>query len=136
MNKLLESIRKNYKAVNITILCLCIYLLFIFPIVSTILEKISPVLTRCPYLQLTGKPCPLCGGTRFLKNIKTVFHDITYVFNFFGLVILILIMETIFRIINIKTKQNKKKVIIYDVLVHIILFISYLIYVVNFIKND
>jgi len=135
MGKILEFLKKNYKAINITVLCICIYLLFVFPIVSSILEKISPELTKCSYLQLTGKPCPLCGGTRFLRNIKNVFNDITYVFNFFGLIILFLIFETIFRIINIKKKESKKIVIIYDIIIHLILLICYTIYVIYFINK-
>lgn len=136
MNSIVEFIKKNYKTINITILCICIYFLFIYPLISTILEKFFPSLTKCSYLQLTGKPCPLCGGTRFLRNIKNVFYDTTYVFNFFGLIILIFIIETIFRIINIKRKENRRKVIGFDIIIHCLLFICYLIYVIYYIINN
>ena len=135
MKRIFSGIKKNYKTINIVIISICIYLLIVFPIISTIMESISPALTKCPYLQLTGKPCPLCGGTRFIKNIKNVFYDIHYVFNIFGLIILILILETIFRIGNIIKKENKEGIIKFDFFIHIILFIIYIIYSIYFINN-
>ena len=135
MKKIFEGIKNNYKAINIVILCMCLYLLLLYPFISQVMEKISPTLTKCPYLELTGKPCPLCGGTRFLRNIKNVFYDIHYVFNIFGLIILVLIIETIFRIINLKTKQKKEIVIEFDVIIHLVLFIIYIIYAIFYINK-
>lgn len=134
MEKIFKGIKKNYKIFNIVILSFCLYLFILYPLVSQILEKISPTLTKCPYLQLTGKPCPLCGGTRFLKNIKNVFYDIHYVFNFYGLVILMLAMETIFRIFNLIKKVNKDNIIMFDVTIHFILFMIYMIYIIYYIN--
>ena len=74
---------KTYKIVNIVIVCLVIYIYF-FPQISIVLEKVMPNSTKCVYLTITGKPCPLCGGTRYIKNIKKCFYDITYLYNFFG----------------------------------------------------
>jgi len=136
MEKILQVFKKNYKAINITILCLCLYLVIFFPFISLLLERISPVLTKCPYLQMTGKPCPLCGGTRFLQNIKNVFHDIHYIFNIFGLIIFLMIMEIVFRSINIKKKENRDIIIKWDIIIHIILIISYLIYCIWFISKQ
>ena len=134
MRKIFETIKSNYKIINIVILCICIYLIIFLPLVSKGLEKISPILTKCVYLQLTGKPCPLCGGTRFLKNIKNVFHDFSYVLNIFGLITLILILEIIFRITNLFIKQYKNNIIKYDIIIHIILFIAYIVYAIYYIS--
>lgn len=132
--KFFNIVQKEYKKINITILGICIYFLC-FPIIAKVLEKISPILTRCPYLSMTGKPCPLCGGTRFLRNIGNVFNDISYVFNFFGILILILMLEIVFRTINILKKKYNKKMIVIDVIVHIVLFILYTGYEVWFITK-
>lgn len=135
MEKVLQRIKESYKMINIAILCICLYLLFVFPIFSNILEKISPTLTRCPYLQITGKPCPLCGGTRFLQNFKNVFYDFHYVLNFFGLITLIIILEVFFRIINIRKNEKRESVIKWDIIIHSILFLSYLIYAMYYINK-
>ena len=135
MEKELQKVKNKYKTINITILCICLYVLFIFPFFSTILEKISPSLTKCTYLQITGKPCPLCGGTRFLQNIKNVFYDFSYVLNFFGLVTLIIILEIIFRIVNIRKNEKRKQVIKWDIIIHSILFVCYIIYILVYISK-
>ena len=132
--KFFNMIEKEYKKVNVTLLGICIYFLC-FPMISKVLEEISPALTKCPYLSMTGKPCPLCGGTRFLKNIGNVFNDISYVFNFFGALILVLIIEIVFRTINIFKKKYNKKLIVIDIIAHIILFILYTGYEIWFITK-
>lgn len=130
--KIIKDIKSNYKTINITILCICIFILLL-PEVLSILEKISPVLTKCPYLILTGKPCPLCGGTRFIKNIKNSFNNLSYFLNFFGIVIILLLFEIIFRIINILKKEYSNKLIKIDIIIHILVFVVYIIYGIWFI---
>lgn len=125
-------IKKNYKIINITILCICIYLLC-FPLISILLESVNPSLTKCAYLSLTNKPCPLCGGTRFLKNITNVFYDITYIFNFFGLLIFIVILEIIFRATNIIKNRNSIMLIRLDIILHGFILVFYFIYEILFI---
>ena len=124
---------KNYKTINIVILCINIYLLFILPLVSGLLERISPALTKCSYLQITGKPCPLCGGTRFLRNIGNAFSDISYLFNIFGFILLLLVIEMIFRIINLKKKKYNDSFIKFDIILHCLLLISYILYSIFYI---
>ena len=131
--KILKEIKKNYKIINIVILCICI-LILLLPIVLQMLEQISPVFVKCPYLQLTGKPCPLCGGTRFIKNIGNAINDLSYFLNFFGIIIIIVILEIIFRTINIIKKKYKESVIKIDIILHIIIFIIYISYDIWFIK--
>ena len=133
MKMISQEMEKNYRVINIVLLCICLYLLVFHPFISKVMEQISPILTKCPYLQLTGKPCPLCGGTRFLRNIKNVFYDIHYVFNIFGLISLALIIEILFRIINLKIKRNKNIIINLDIIIHGILFIIYIIYAIYYI---
>lgn len=130
--KILKDIKNNYKTINITILCVCIFM-FLLPEVMNILEKISPVITKCPYLTLTGKPCPLCGGTRFIRNMKNSVNDLSYFFNFFGVIVIIVILEIIFRIINILKNEHKDIIIKIDIFVHIIIFILYTIYEIFYI---
>lgn len=130
--KILKEIKSDYKIINIVILCICILIIWL-PKVLQILEYVSPVFVKCPYLQLTGKPCPLCGGTRFIKNIGSAINNPSYFLNFFGVIIIIIIMEIIFRTINIIKKEYKESVIKIDIILHIIIFITYVSYEIWFI---
>lgn len=135
--KLINNIKKNYLYINMAFLGLTIYII-IYPFLSLILEKVSPILTKCTYLYLTGNPCPFCGGTRFIRNISKVFTDINYIFNFFGVFFLIIILELIFRLFNIiRIKRNKMndKIIIFDIIIHIILIILLIVYEIIFFIN-
>lgn len=131
--KILEEIKRDYRIINIVILCICI-LILLLPTILQILEYISPAFVKCPYLQLTGKPCPLCGGTRFIKNIDNAINDLSYFLNFFGIIIIIIVMEIIFRTINVIKKEYKESVIKIDIILHIIIFIIYISYEIWFIK--
>ena len=135
MGSIINEFKKNYKTINIIVLCISIYLLIFSPLISILLEKISPALTKCPYLLMTGKPCPLCGGTRFLKHINNAFNDISYLFNKFGLIILIMILEVFFRIILLIKKEKRDIVIKADIFIHLILLSCYLVYSIFFILN-
>lgn len=132
ITKILKDIKNNYRTINIVILCISIFILLL-PVVLSMLEKISPVLTRCPYLELTGKPCPLCGGTRFIKNIKNSFNDLSYFLNFFGIIISIVVFQIVFRTINIFKKEYSDRLIKTDIIVHILIYIAYTIYEICFI---
>lgn len=130
---------KNYIYTNITLLSFAIYIVF-FPIISKLLNLISPNLTKCPYLQMTGKPCPLCGGTRYIAGLYHVFTDITYLFSPFGAIILFVFFEIVFRIILIfnlkKTQKINKKVLAFDIVIHIIALISFLLYEIIYLLNN
>ena len=76
MEKLFEDIRKNYRVINIVVFFLCVYIIVFFNLSDNI-GKIAPTLTKCPYFALTGKICPLCGGTRYFFNLKSALIDIT-----------------------------------------------------------
>lgn len=127
--KVVNFIKKNYRIINVIILCICIYAIF-FPIISELMEKILPTLTKCPYLSLTGKPCPLCGGTRFIKNIPNEIKNISYFFNFFGFIFILLILEIVFRIVNIIRKNWSDKIVKIDIMLHTFLAIIYIVYII------
>ncbi len=131
-----KKIEKNYIYINITFLILSIYVIF-FPIISEAIQKIIPQFGRCPYLMLTGKNCPLCGGTRYIKNLPEALNDITYLFNPFGIIIIAVMFEIIFRSINIikckNTKQKSlEKTIKFDIILHSIEIIGLILYEILF----
>jgi len=119
-------------------LCICIYI-FCLPIISKLLEIVFPGLTYCPFLAMTGKPCPLCGGTRFIEGIPKHLNDISYFINVFGLFLIIIIGEFIYRIINVLKKEYTEKYIKKDIVIHIILislfFLYELIYVLLILRE-
>lgn len=131
---MIKFIKKNYDYINITIISLCGYaIIYVFGI-SRMLEKYFPDFIKCVYLQYTGKPCPLCGGTRYIRNIAEAFNDISYLFNFFGFVVIVFVFEVLFRIILLLNKKEKNnKIIFTDILVHSLILIVYFIYIVIFL---
>ena len=124
---MIKFIKNNYKTMNIIALCLCIYI-FCYPIISKIIESIIPGLTYCPFLAITGKPCPLCGGTRFVEGIPKHLNDIKYFLNFFGFLMLFISFEFIFRIITLFKKEITDKYMNLDILIHIIVISAIIIY--------
>ena len=125
-----EKIKKNYMYISITGWILSIYVI-LFPMIAEILEKISGELTKCVFLRTTGKPCPLCGGTRYIKNIGNVFQDITYLANPFGIIVLCVVFEFFFRIyciFRIKRNKDLARLITFDIVIHSIMAISFFLY--------
>ena len=96
INKILNYIKKNYKILNIIFLLLSMYVI-LFPIISIPIKNIFPEFGECTYLRVTGEPCPLCGGTRYIQNLSQVFQDITYLFHPFGVIVMFVIFEFIFN---------------------------------------
>ncbi len=134
MEKLFEDIKKNYRVINIVVFFLCVYIIAFFNLSDNV-GKIAPTLTKCPYLALTGKLCPLCGGTRYFLNLKSALNDITYLFNFFGIVFVFFIFEIFFRAINSLKHKYSNIMIKLDIVIHIIVFILYTIYEIVFIMK-
>lgn len=139
MDRIINFVKKNYIYINITFLIFTIYII-LFPIISIPINNIFPQLSICPYLRITGRPCPLCGGTRYIANLPRVFTDITYLFHPFGAIMIVVICENIFRIYNIFTykKERSNKWIEKDISVHLfllnILNIYEIIYIVLQLK--
>lgn len=135
---MLNKIEKNYMYISITFLLLAVYVI-LFPFISRGLEFISPEITQCQYKRITGKDCPLCGGTRYMRGLGNVFSDITYILHPFGYMMLGIAFELFFRIYciyAIKKKKKLKGIIIFDVIVHLIIMILFFSYEISFIHNS
>ena len=134
MNKIINVMKKNYIYVNITFLLLTVYVI-LFPFIASFLEKIDPRFVQCPYLRMTGKPCPLCGGTRYVSGLYNLKNDITYLFQPFGIMMIVIICDLIFRIYNLITlkKEKSEKYVKIDIIIHILIIICFLLYELVFI---
>ena len=127
--------KRNYIYLSITMLMLSLYIVF-FPFFAKILNGISPNFTKCVYRSITGKPCPLCGGTRFIAGIKENLINISYFNSFFGYMIIFIFFEIIFRIFCIiytSISKDIKKLVVLDILIHLLCFILFITYEVLFI---
>lgn len=122
---------KNYIYINIVLLMLSIYVI-LFPIIIMPITKIIPSLGICPYFRLTGNLCPLCGGTRYISGIFKIFKDPTYLINPFGIIILVVIFEIIFRIWLLIQKNYSKKNVVFDFYYHLIIVILFFLYEILF----
>lgn len=132
-----EFFKKNYNYINITIISLCGYIVAHIFLISRIFEKYFPNFAKCAYLQYTGNPCPLCGGTRYIRNIREAFSDISYLFNFFGFAVIVFIFEVLFRMVLLISKKEKSKtLIVTDIFIHSIILIIYLIYIFKFFISN
>ena len=134
MKKIVNFVKKNYIYVNITFICLIIYVI-LFPMISIPMGKIFPHFNECSYLRITGKPCPLCGGTRYIQGLPKVFTDITYILNPFGAIMVVIFCEFLFRLYNLTTlkKEKSEKWIENDITVHLLLLICLNLYEIIFI---
>lgn len=137
MNKIINFIKKNYIYVNISFLSLVIYII-LFPIIEAPIKKVFPMFNECTYLRMTGKPCPLCGGTRYIKNLPRVFEDITYLFHPFGIIMIFIFFEFIYRIYNLITikKEKTQRYIKIDLIIHLIALICFALYEIIFLLNN
>lgn len=133
-----KILKRNYKIISLIILAFCIYF-FILPFLAPLMEKIAPNLWTCPFLNVTGKPCPICGITRDIGNIYKL--DMNYV----GLISLVLfmlvILETAARVIIITFISSLRKkslinIIRIDVVYHTLLVIMASVYVIMFLVNN
>ena len=136
MNKILNVIKKNYIYVNYIFIFLAVYII-LFPLISKLLENINPNITRCYYLTMTGKPCPLCGGTRYIANLPSqIMINPKYLLQPFGAMILFVIFELLFRIYLLIKKRNDIKIIKIDIIIHIVTAILFFAYeIIFFIVN-
>ena len=134
MNIIINFVKKNYIYVNITFLVLTIYII-LFPIIAIPIKTVFPNFNECTYLRVTGKPCPLCGGTRYIQNLPNAFNDITYLFHPFGVIVIFILCENIFRWYNIVTRRKDKSenYIKTDIIIHIVALCSLLSYELVFL---
>lgn len=134
-----ESYKKIYLNFNYTILFFAIYIIS-YPIVSKIIGIFFPFLSKCIYKELTGRPCPLCGGTRYIANLKNVFSDPSIILQPFGIIMLFVFFNLIFRIWCIyyikKDGKNIKNIIISDFILLLTVVIVFFTYEILFIINQ
>lgn len=134
-----NKIKKIYLNFNYTILFLAIYIVC-FPIVGKLLGLISPYFTKCIYKEITGNPCPLCGGTRYIANLKNAIKDPSILLHPFGFIMIFVFINLIFRIWCIryikKDGKNIKKIMIYDALVLVLVAIIFFTYEILFVINQ
>lgn len=129
-----ENIKKHYIYLNIVALLLSIYVMF-FPYISKLITSFIPQFGICPYLAITGTPCPLCGGTRYIAGIGQALKNPTYLLHPFGIIMICILLELIFRIIILIKKdklKNINRIIKYDIIIHAILFALFIGYEIMF----
>ncbi len=134
VNKTIEGIKKNYMTLNILVLGMITYIAF-YPLISSLIQKVIPQFGKCTYLATTGKPCPLCGGTRYFANIFEAFQHIDYLWHPFGFMAIILFLEFIFRIKNIidlKREKDCTRTIKIDTVTSTLIVIAFFTYEILF----
>lgn len=127
-------LKKNYMNISIIFLALAVYVI-LFPVISKVLISVFPTFAICPYLAMTGKPCPLCGGTSYLANLGQALKDPSYLLHPFGYMILFIGFELFFRIfciIQIKRGKSLDKIIRFDVILHSIAVALFIFYEITF----
>ena len=131
----MNFLKKNYMNISIVFFVLAVYVV-LFPVISKFLTSIFPTLGICPYLVMTGKPCPLCGGTRYIANLGKALQDPSYLWHPFGIMIMFVGFEFFFRIfcfVSIKKKKPLDKIVFFDLIIHSIAFTSFFLYEILFI---
>ena len=81
------------------------------PFWTNLLNYLIPGITFCPYLAMTGRPCPFCGMTRYMNDIWTNgIHAEAAANPIFLILSSFLVVQIIFRIAAVYI-GNKKQVI-------------------------
>lgn len=135
---MIKYLEKNYMAISVTFLLLAVYVI-LFPFISKGIEFISPTLTECAYRKATGKNCPLCGGTRYMRGLGQVFTNPSYLLHPFGFMMMGIAFELLFRTIciyRIKKGKKLKGIIIFDIIIHVIIATLFFGYEITFVLNS
>ena len=127
----MKTREKNYIYLNIVFLLLSLYVI-LFPFFIIPLKAIIPSFGLCPYLRMTGNPCPLCGGTRYFADIFQIFKDPYYLINPFGVIMLCVVFEVIFRLWLLIRKRYTRRCMIFDIVYHFFILILFFIYEIIF----
>lgn len=137
MNKISKVLQKNYIYINAIMLFLALYII-LFPIISIHIKKVVPQFNECTYLRLTGNPCPLCGGTRYIQNLPQNILNPSYYLNPFGFIMICVFLEIILRLYNfkqIKKKEISEIRVLIDIFIHMLLLIFLIIYEIIFLMQ-
>ncbi|MBP3255135.1 MAG: DUF2752 domain-containing protein [Clostridia bacterium] len=132
---MIKLIQKNYKAVSIVFLFLAVFVI-LFPLITKLIQNIIPQFGLCPYLVMTGKPCPLCGGTRYIAGLPQAITTPSYLLHPFGAMMITIFLELVFRIVVLIKKYNNINLVKIDFIIHIIIGLLFIGYnVMFFITN-
>lgn len=134
-----DSGRRTYRIVNWVIFGLMLYLLAL-PLLSPLLEKCFPsVWGVCPYRELRGEPCPLCGMTRAVGAVlRGDFHRAVSLNPLSIFAVLFILSEVIFRVVllcsNI-SRRSRPLLVRADIFAHLLLAGIFICYIGKFISE-
>ncbi|MDX1359111.1 MAG: DUF2752 domain-containing protein [Clostridia bacterium] len=130
-----SKVKKVYMIVSAVVLGFCIYGLLL-PAVSPLLERIVPGIWTCPFLRMTGQPCPFCGITHGLTDL--------YRLNISGasivtmIIFLLVLVESAYRIMILLTIKGIREKIVkilaaIDIAWHLILAVIIAVYAIIYL---
>jgi hypothetical protein len=116
-----------------------LYLLAL-PFLSPLLEKCLPsVWGVCPYRQLRGEPCPLCGMTRGVGAVlRGDFHRAVLLNPLSIFAVLFILSEVIFRALLLCLHLSRRSwslLVRADIFAHLLLAGFYICYIGKFISE-
>ena len=134
-----DSGRRTYRIVNWAILGLMLYLLAL-PFLSLLLEKCLPAVWGvCPYRQLLGEPCPLCGMTRAVGAVlRGDFRRAVSLNPLSIFAVLFILSEVIFRavLLCLNISQRFRSFLVRaDVFAHLLLAGAFIFYIGKFVSK-
>ena len=132
---MIKYIQKNYKTLCIVLLLLAVFVI-LFPLISKMIQLVIPQYGICPYLTITGKPCPLCGGTRYIANLPQAISNPSYLLHPFGAMMITILIELIYRIIALIKKWDNYYLVLTDLIIHIIITMLFYVYIITFLINN
>ena len=132
---MIKFIQKNYKTLCVVFLLLAVFVI-LFPLIAKLIQLVIPQYGICPYLTITGKPCPLCGGTRYIENLPQAISNPSYLLHPFGAMMITILLELIYRIIALIKKWDNYYLVAVDFIIHIIITILFYTYIITFLINN
>lgn len=118
---------RSYRVFNLTAAGLAIYFLLL-PVISPVMEDLLPDLWRCRYRASTGRDCPFCGVTRDMATLFTRGVTAEDVRNPLSLPLLTMILlEFVFRIGTLVFIRESRIWIGFDIAVHSVLLLLFLL---------
>lgn len=131
--------RRTYRIVNWVVFGLMLYLLAL-PFLSPPLEKCFPfVWGICPYRELRGEPCPLCGMTRAVGAVlRGDFHRAVLLNSLSIFAVLFILSEVIFRVVLLCLHISRRSwslLVRTDIFAHLLLAAIFICYIGKFISK-
>jgi len=136
-----EEIIKEYNIFNVILITLVIAMIFL-PFISRFVNKVFTITYGCLSYRILGETCPLCGFTRDIKNI-IIGNIFAPKLNLLSVpAVLLGIFEFFFRMKILLSKKRlidnkfRNKIIKFDVIYHVLMCFSFIIYGVLFYVLD